>query len=195
MIMRVAFAPIVYVALLSSTASAQDHLYRLDPASWALYSVTRSLPAVLAPDGSTITPYKAGAGRGTIGPSGYVRSGSSQTGLYVGPGGTDEFSIFYRNLGGDHGTHLCVDGYSTGYPAHQCLDFDGTTGAFTTASPAIIGYSIAPLLADPGWYRVSITFRTAATLPAGVQAFPYIQVNPGQRFALWRAFLITGQAP
>ncbi len=178
---------------LAAPASAADRFYRLDPATWALYSVTRSLPAILAPDGTTVIPFQAGAARGTIGPAGYVRSGSSQTGLYVAPGGADEFSIFYKNLGGDHAAHICIDGYSTGYPVHQCLDFDGTTGAFTSASQAIVGYSIAPVLADHGWYRVSIAFRTAAKLAPGTQAFPYVQANPDQRFALWRGFLITGQ--
>jgi hypothetical protein len=106
----------------------------------------------------------------------------------------DEFSIFYKWLSGATGAHLCIDGNITGYGVHQCVDFDSQTAVFNSASPAIVGYSIAQIGTD-GWYRVSITFRTAFKFAYGDQAFPYIQVNSGQRFALWRGFLVTGEAP
>lgn len=177
-------------------AHAADRFYRLDPATWTLYSVTRSLPAVTAPDGSTVTPFQANASAiGNVGPAGYYSTGDYQTGLHLAPAGLDEFSMFYLYLSGDHGARLCIDGHVTGYPAHQCLEFDGLTGGFRSADHAIVDYSIAPI-GPNGWLRVSITFKTAPTFAYGNQAFPYVQTaNPGQRFALWRGFLITGQTP
>jgi hypothetical protein len=194
-------------------AHAADRIYRLNTDDWALYSVTRSLPQIKAPDGSLVTPVLANATvRGNIGPAGYVKAGASTTGLHVAPGGLDQFSVFYRWLGGPTGTHSCIDGNITGYAVHQCLDFDGATGTYNSSSPAITSYSIVQIGEQfpiaPGsivlsaWYRVSITFSTADDPEYGDQAFPYIESNvskipgqSGQRFAVWKGELITGQAP
>ena len=186
----------IAAALLSTVpAAAADRLYRLDPSTWTVYSGQRSLPAVKAPDGSSVTPFIAPpTGRGNVGPAGYTSTGNYQTGLVVFPGGLDEFSIFYQYLSGDHAARFCADGRITGQPTHQCLTFDGATGAITSIDPAIVGYSTAQITDAPGWRRVSIIFRTAVTFTYGDQAFPYVQVNPGQRFALWRGFLVTGWA-
>jgi hypothetical protein len=180
-------------------AHAADRLYRLDPATWTLYSVngvtvTRLPSTVLAPDDSKVHPFLVtGTGRGDVGPPGYDKGRNYQTGLHVAPGGLDEFSVFYQWISGGHAAHLCVDGNITGEAAHQCLDYDGATGIATSASPAIVAYSIAQI-GTAGWWRVSITFRTAAKYEYGDQAFPYVQHAPGT-FALWRGFLVTGRAP
>lgn len=191
---RLAF-PALAAALLSAPAVAADRFYPLDPATWALYSVTASPPAILGPAAAgLVTPFKSGAARGSVGPAGYNRGGGYTTGLHVAPGALAQFPILYRYLSGDHGAHVCIDGHVTGYPVHQCLDFDGQTGTFNSAGPAIVSYSIAPY-GTAGWLYVSITVRTAATFEYGNQAFPYIQANPGQRFAVCCAGLITEQAP
>lgn len=191
-----ALSALAAAALSTAPAAAADHFYPLDPATWTLYSVTASPPAIQGPipGSAAVTPFKSGAIRGSVGPAGYVRGGNYKTGLHVTPGALAEFPIIYRYLDGDHGTHLCIDGNITGYPIHQCLDFDGQTGTFNSASPAIVSYSIAPY-DTAGWYYVSITVRTATTFEYGNQAFPYVQANPGQRFAVCCAGLITEQAP
>ena len=91
-------APAIAAALLSTApAAAADRIYRLDPSTWTVYSGQHSLPAVRAPDGSTVTPIIApAAGRGNVGPVGYTKTGNYQTGLVVFPGGLDEFSVFYQ---------------------------------------------------------------------------------------------------
>jgi hypothetical protein len=191
---RLTLAPLAAALLSAAPAYAQDVLYKLDPTSWTLYSVTRSPPGVIAPNLTTVTPFLVGTSRGTVGPPGYTRTGPYQTGYHLHPNGIDEFYTYYEYLSGASGAHQCIDGNITGYSVHQCLDFDGQTGAFNSASPAIVAYSITPT-ADENWWRVSITFKTAAVFVAGNQAFPYFQANPGQRFALWGGQLIEGQAP
>lgn len=184
--------------LLSTTANAApDMLYREDPTTWGLYSVTRVLPQVAAPDGSKVTPFLAPSDAvGNVGPIGFSPKGIT-TGLYVQPNQIEEWSGFYEYLGGDRNARVCVNKIPEGTAEHQCIAFDGETGAYTeyASDDAIVRYSIASIVDRPHWFYVSMTFRTTKNLPADTQVFPYVQVRPGQRFALWRWRLTTGQAP
>ncbi len=182
---------------LASPAYASNYFFRMDPNTWVPYSVTKSvIPDTKAPDGSYVYSWLVGAVRGSVGPLGYNGAPPYTTAIYVDPNGADTLSIFYKFLGGDHpAAHLCMDKYVTGATIHQCLDFNAQTGTFLAAAPAITSYSIVPLTGAPGWFRIEIAFKTSPAIAGDTQAFPYVQANPGQHFALWRGQLVTGQAP
>jgi len=173
----------IFTAFLTLSAfAATDYIYRLDPASWTLHGMTKSPPTVPAPDGSMVTPFLVGL---------TLASAYPASGISVNANDFDTFSLLYRNLGGPHPEfHVCINGKAVGYATHQCLTFDGVTGAFSYADPGILTYSIAPINSFNGWYLVIITFKTVA----GYEAYPYVQANPEQKFALDHGRFVTGQA-
>lgn len=174
--------------LLATKVFASETFYPLVPGTWTKYSVMSCISPI-----ANTTAFQAGAGRGSVGPSGYAKGTAYQTGYHLAPGSLNTLYTKYRWISGDHGAHLCVDGNITGYPVHQCLDFDGVTGTVNSVSPAIKSTLVLPLGVDEG-FSVSMVFQTAAAYEYGDQAFPYAQLNATQCSAWWSTGL-TGQAP
>lgn len=180
---------ICLAAAVPSLATAGEVFYPLVPGTWKHYSVT----SCSSPIAGT-TAFQAGADRGSVGPAGYAKGASYQTGYHLAPDSLNTLYTSYRWISGDHGAHLCVDGNITGYDIHQCVDFDGVTGTVNSVSPAIKSYFVLPLGVDKGFW-VSMIFKTAATFEYGDQVFPYAQLNATQCSAWWSAGLVAGLAP
>ncbi len=180
----------IILSLLSTTASAAgNRFYSLDTSTWTLYSVTQCASPIVG-----AAAFQAGQRLGTVGPPGYAKGGSYTTGYHLAANSLNELSISYKWVSGATGAHLCVDGNITGYPTHQCVDFNGQNGTINNTDPAIKSAVILPLGVDGGFW-VSLVFKTAAAFEYGNQAFAYAQLNATSCSAWWNGQIVAGQTP
>jgi hypothetical protein len=195
-------SPLPTMRVSDDSAPDLDARFLINPIDMAVYSGSRLATGVPSPDGTIVLPFQAPVdGLGNVGVPGFGKAGIN-TGFYVQPGQLVQWGGTFKWISGaDHQCQICVEKSPELTAVHQCIGFNGKTGAYSVWLPdsgseiAVDRYSIFPVDGFPGWFHASITFRTADTIPANSQAFVYFQWKQGV-FALGNGWtMATGQAP